>query len=466
MSKLYVIGIGGSGARVLRSAVMMAAAGVDVSNVEIVPVIIDPDVSNADLTKTVLLLNKYVSIRSNISFATGQTQTFFKTPITKVLQNYTLGIQDVGDRPFREFVSIAGMSRENQAMMKMLFSKNNLDARMDVGFKGNPNIGTVALNQVVYSDGFKAFANSFEQGDKIFIISSIFGGTGASGFPLLVKTLANGNGKFPNADLISKAEMGALSVLPYFKLEQSENSEIDSASFISKAKSALAYYEADVRKYLNSFYFIGDESSAIYENHEGGVLQKNKAHLVEFLSATALVDFAARSHANREECLELGIRDDVGDVSFNSFYDGLLRMLAKPMIGFALMERCLSVEYDFVSSLRLNANTTGGWDEDFYHSAFMTQLKSFLSDYRQWLEEMQENRRSLKLFDFTCGKKPFNLVVGMPPKKSGVFEKKDYTLFFAQLNKVAKQCHGEKPSKFLEMYSRATESLISKKFNL
>ena len=32
---------------------------------------------------------------------------------------------------------------------------------MEVGFKGNPNIGSVVLNQIVNSEDFMAFANSF-----------------------------------------------------------------------------------------------------------------------------------------------------------------------------------------------------------------------------------------------------------------------------------------------------------------
>ncbi|CDN31801.1 Sll0445 protein [Mucinivorans hirudinis] len=60
----------------------------------------------------------------------------------------------------------------------MLFSQKNLESDMKVGFKGNPNIGSVVLNQFADSAEFKSFANDFQQGDKVFIISSIFGGTG------------------------------------------------------------------------------------------------------------------------------------------------------------------------------------------------------------------------------------------------------------------------------------------------
>lgn len=103
-------------------------------------------------------------------------------------------------------------------MMRMLFSERNLCSSMDVGFKGNPNIGSIVLNQIVDSNDFMDFANNFESGDKIFIISSIFGGTGASGFPLLLKTLRKGN-TFPNNDIINNAEIGAITILPYFKLK-------------------------------------------------------------------------------------------------------------------------------------------------------------------------------------------------------------------------------------------------------
>lgn len=56
MSKIFLFGIGGTGARVLRSLTMMLATGVKLGVDEIIPIIIDPDAANADLTRTVSLL--------------------------------------------------------------------------------------------------------------------------------------------------------------------------------------------------------------------------------------------------------------------------------------------------------------------------------------------------------------------------------------------------------------------------
>ena len=56
MSKLYVFGIGGTGSRVLKSLTMLLASGVKCNADTIVPIIIDPDDSGADKTRTIDLM--------------------------------------------------------------------------------------------------------------------------------------------------------------------------------------------------------------------------------------------------------------------------------------------------------------------------------------------------------------------------------------------------------------------------
>ena len=284
MAKLYIFGIGGTGSRVLRSFTMMMAAGVNIGVDEVVPIIIDPDASNADLTRTVALINNYRAVRSDLKFIKNDPTPFFRKELSQILANYTLRIQNTANKTFQQFIDLPSMDKASQAMVRMLFSEKNLSSSMDVGFKGNPNIGSIVLNQIVNSDDFQEFANSFESGDKIFIISSIFGGTGASGFPLLLKTLRTGS-TFPNNDIINNAEIGAITILPYFKLKNDGGSEIDSSTFISKTKSALAYYENNISKNnsINALYYLADDISNTYDNHEGGSAQRNDAHLVEFL---------------------------------------------------------------------------------------------------------------------------------------------------------------------------------------
>ena len=464
MSKLYVFGIGGTGSRVLRSFTMMLAAGVKIGANEIVPIIIDPDVSNADLTRTVTLMNTYRAVRSELQFSDEDENMFFRKELSQVLGNYTLRIHDTDDKTFQQFIDLPSMDKANKAMMKILFSDKNLNSSMDVGFKGNPNIGSVVLNQIAKSVDFEDFANSFEVDDKIFIISSIFGGTGASGFPLLLKTLRTGD-SFSNHDLINNAEIGAITILPYFKLKSDDASEIDSSTFISKTKSALAYYENNISKNgsIDALYYLADDITNTYDNHEGGTAQENDAHLIEFLAATAIVDFSNKQHPNTVN-KELGLKDIEDVVSFNSFYDTQKHLLFAPLTQFILMTNCLDNKFDYFSSTAFNANN--GNFEDLYDSTFMSELRNLLVKYYEWLKEMKGNKRSLDLFNLNTGDKPFELVTGVNPVKI-MSMYSNYDLIIGRLNSSVKKCKSKgQKNKFLEMFYIGTRTLVKDKFKM
>lgn len=461
MSKIFVFGIGGTGSRVLRSLTMLMATGVKFGAEEIVPIIIDPDTANADLTRTVSLLNNYSAIRNELQFSNDNKSRFFRTEVERILPNYTLHINDTDDKSFKQFIEYASMSKTNKAFTKMLFSDKNLESSMEVGFKGNPNIGSVVLNQISSSDDFNEFANAFSDGDRIFIVSSIFGGTGASGFPLLLKTLRTGS-NFPNHDIINRCTIGAVTILPYFKLQKNEESEIDSTTFISKAKSALAYYEQNISKNnsINALYYLADDITKTYENHEGGSAQQNDAHLIEFLGATAIVHFS-NSIFDHTSNMELGIKDDSSVVSFDSFYHRMRDMLYNPMVQFTLMANALTHKLDFYRSSTFAANK--GNFEDFYSGMFFSYLSSFFRNYHGWLAEMKGNKRSLDLFNLNCGDKPFDLVTGVKAKK--IFSPfSDYSMVTDRLNSAARNCRSQGINdKFLEMFYLGTERLVKDK---
>ena len=101
MAKLYLFAIGGTGSRVLRSLTMMMAAGVKMDVDEVVPIIIDPDASNQNLTDTVQLMNEYRETRKGLSFPQGVETQFFRTELSQILPNYTLRIQNTNNKKFK-----------------------------------------------------------------------------------------------------------------------------------------------------------------------------------------------------------------------------------------------------------------------------------------------------------------------------------------------------------------------------
>ena len=65
MAKLYVFGIGGTGARVVKSLTMLLASGIK-TKYDIVPILIDPDRAGGDLNRTVKVLREYQLIQKEI----------------------------------------------------------------------------------------------------------------------------------------------------------------------------------------------------------------------------------------------------------------------------------------------------------------------------------------------------------------------------------------------------------------
>ena len=77
MAKLFLFAIGGTGSRVVKSLAMLLASGVKIENTDtIIPIIIDPDSSNGDLTRTVEILKTYKAIRGSEH---PDQSTFFDT---------------------------------------------------------------------------------------------------------------------------------------------------------------------------------------------------------------------------------------------------------------------------------------------------------------------------------------------------------------------------------------------------
>ena len=463
MSKLYIFGIGGTGSRVLRSLTMLLASGVKCGVDTIVPIIIDPDAGAADLTRTVDLLKRYNHIRKELEFSNISKSEFFQTEILQTLQNFSLPLKNTKDAKFKDYMSLSTMGTSNRAMISMLFSQKNLESNMRVGFKGNPNIGSVVLNQFDESDEFASFANDFKQGDKIFIISSIFGGTGASGFPLLAKTLRS-NKTIPNHGLINDAQIGAITILPYFGVKNSSESEIDSGTFISKTKAALSYYLDNIsnNNTVDQLYYIADDIRSNYENHEGGVNQKNNAHIVELISALSIIDFSYSSYTGETLHKEYGFKESSSQITYGDLGEETRSTIQIPLTQFTLF--C-----NYFKEVSTKVCCTQRWAKDakfdlaYFQSEYMKTVKDFQRNFCEWLKEMDDNNRALSLYELSNTTKAFNIIKGVEPKTLYTLSS-NYALFDDYLNKC-KYTLVNKQQYLVETFYSATKELIEKKFN-
>lgn len=501
MPKLYIFGIGGTGSRTLKSLAMLLASGVK-TNYEIVPIIIDPDKSAADVNRTVKILNDYNNINRIIDKA--QNNDFFKNKINtlgnivnekqgRVLSDqFVINLDGIEGDKFKSFIDYANLDSDNKNLTDLLFSEDNLNLDLEVGFKGNPNIGSIVLNSFTKSQTFQYFADSFEEGDRIFIVSSIFGGTGAAGFPLLLKNLREGNigGKFYQQ--LQDAIIGAITIQPYFKLNSDDNSVIDSHTFNSKAKSALHYYYNNItgNKSVNALYYIGDNADNLYKNSEGGSTQKNDAHFIELAAALSIIDFAndnnlttANGVAQNPKYKEFGVKNDVSSISFNNLHEKTQNIIKEPLTKFFYFNLFCNDVLNNRLGERFAKDGNFKIDSNFLQQSYYSTLSDFFKSFRIWLGELSRNSVSFTPFlinQITDNQTKevenisydttniYNLVNGVDSKKGGLFSfsSKNYDFFVEKLNEVDKEYSSSYTSienKFIELFSKATDKLVKQK---
>lgn len=416
----FIFGIGGTGSRVVRSLTMLLASGVKLEDTErVIPILIDLDTENADTLRTVEALDLYKIIRDQAYTLTENPQEgFFAANLCKLstLRNDgDTGTATVSDtfqlkfngisNTFENYLDFNGMADEDKNLLRALYDDSpensphtELKLNLTVGFKGNPNIGSVVFSDLVNTAEYKYFKNQFKQGDRIFIISSIFGGTGSSGFPQLLKLLRD-----DDKPVIKQAKIGAVTVMPYFKVDDDAKSSIKSQLFISKTKAALSYYEAtmDMRdsqgKGLNDLYYLYDDPRKAYQNKQGGREQRNDAHLIELLAASAVVHFVNKPDATftaDSKYHEFAVREDASTLDMRHFYDWTKNNLFVPLTKLAYFTK-LHLDYipnnmseSFASDkgLKLNAN----FNSDMYYQSL---TKFFNLHFKEWLKEMTNNER-------------------------------------------------------------------------
>ena len=296
MGKLYLFAIGGTGTRVLNSLMMLLASGMNANTERIIPMIIDTDINNGDLEKFRRIVKRYNYINSKLYSTCTNDEYQGQFYRTKVDSPRELNISGLDYGTLGDMINVDAMIatglRPEKFLVDLLFSESNLTMNLENGFLGNPNVGSIVLKNAIETPGFREFTTEFDTGDRIFIINSIFGGTGAAGFPLLLRVFRDSQAQLANVNKINESIIGAVTVLPYFALDpekfRTAESSINSDTFISKSKAALSYYDKHIGHLVNSLYLIGDNRRGTYENIEGGSDQKNPSNFIEFISALSI----------------------------------------------------------------------------------------------------------------------------------------------------------------------------------
>lgn len=462
MKKVFVFCVGGTGIRVMKSITMLMAGGMSTNGYTVVPVIIDPHQDLEEKKKLYTLLDAYKEIYgrsiNNGSSILNPLEGFFNSEIRSIGDlkgNTNDNQQNVGIQvKFSEYINKANLDAANinNFLIETMFSTKNLNSPLSVGFKGNPNVGTVVLgNMIEGADWFNSFKQLCEKDDRVFIISSIFGGTGASGYPLLENKIRLAK----DMPAVKDAMMGAITVLPYYGLKDplTSGSDIDSANFYTKTKSALIYYQGNVKS--DNLYYIGEKSlKQIYDNDEEK--QDDKANFIELVAASALFDFLKRTRPDRQQFLYRAIEDDKMSLELKTMGPGY-RDIVKSVANYMLLRALISVlpqEKHF--PLIINR----GFNEDFYKDAAFQSLKRFTEMYYNWYNELANNQRAFAPLNYGDFRQMSGWIIGSE------LDAKDDSYYLLEMvkasNKDTSKEHSNKFRFFLQFLFEAINNFTKK----
>src|SRR5215213_7688769 len=126
--KNYLIGIGGTGARVIEAAVNLCAAGYGPPELSIF--LIDPDAGNGNLTRTKKILTDYIKCRKNLQKT--ENTPLFKTDIKIPPDEKGLVWEIFSDRgaTLANFINYKNMLTDRQELAQfasVLFTETELN---------------------------------------------------------------------------------------------------------------------------------------------------------------------------------------------------------------------------------------------------------------------------------------------------------------------------------------------------
>ena len=148
-SKLFVIGIGGSGAKCIESIVHLASTGL-YSEEEIEILFIDPDEANGNVERAMNTVRVYQDCQKVISGGQRQTDMgWMSTPI-KSYGLWSPFSERSNSKDLASFFKYNSMEHDGSLanLFDVLYSPEERQQQLDEGFRGRPAIGAAVMSQV------------------------------------------------------------------------------------------------------------------------------------------------------------------------------------------------------------------------------------------------------------------------------------------------------------------------------
>ena len=320
--KNFIIGIGGTGAKCLEHLLHCCSSGLGPQNLW--AGMVDQDEANGNVSRTKILLSKYMNLRSSLRNEAGhdlaKESNLFKTHITTNNDAVWLPLKGA-DPTLEEVIHYELLKPEVKGLMDCLYDPDEMKQNLSEGFRARPNIGAAAMlattgneDDPFWSQIYKAI-DAARGGEevRVFIISSIFGGTGASGFPNIARRIKQIQ---KEKNVTSNFHLGGALMLPYFNYDvPEENMEGElyakPEEFLDQTKGALQYYAKlfEYDKIFDQVYVTGWDPLTKLPNFKmGGNLQNNPPLFPELYAALGALKFFSEDNkiSDTQEIFHIG----------------------------------------------------------------------------------------------------------------------------------------------------------------
>lgn len=400
---LYVLGVGGTGARCIRALTYLCSAGF-LAGEKLHVYFVDADGTNKNLNDSIETIEKYIQIKQQISssgsslgnsdiFSTNITNHRVWSPFEKY--HTSMNLEDV----FKYDL----MEQSERELFEVLYPRKKRESTFENGFLGWPSVGSAIVAKEFESFDKLFNAITSDTNAKVFLMGSIFGGTGASGIPTLVKLIKKAVGESSTDDISRK--IGVLMMLPYFSFKDIENDDpsAKSENFKLKTKMAMDYY------FNQKFYDLCDSVYTLSDNFiaktsditaKGGPEQNNAPHFLELYAGLMAVDFFTKSHnvnlkyneASRNFAKEI----HWNDLIFDDTIDKLGRFAS---FSYAYSTKIYSIiKKSYENMTHQEAVNTYPWYSKAFpnshpkreHTVLFESLQIYCSTFLKWLKTVQQ----------------------------------------------------------------------------
>ncbi len=315
--KLFLIGIGGTGMRCLEAFVHTCAMGM-YDNTEINILALDTDLENGNYNRLQELIeDSYLKVKGYNKSLYSNQKTLFSAKINffKFCPDYS---DTVKNGKFTSLSKYAYSTKEEKDLANLLLTQEVQEFDLKHGYRAQTHLGSILMYHSIIEEVknnhlgslSKFIQNIFDASEsgtaKVFVLGSVFGGTGASSIPVIPKAFNAAINELNPGKSLSKAYFGATLLSAYFKFPAPNDKQRNAQKVVASSKNfalnsqvAMMFYNEDktVKTTYQKFYMLGTSKNEFETKQStnntitGGARQKNDSHYIELLTAFAAYDF-------------------------------------------------------------------------------------------------------------------------------------------------------------------------------